>query len=129
LNNSKYYTIIKEIKENIAKNGITKSISDDLKVLRKIVVDENQPLLAKVIRLTYQHIEKNGTFNVAIPEDEPLEDANGNIIETEKEETKINPEESLNYLLSNMLDLDNKTNIADIRAFVADLKEQAGEDW
>ena len=129
MNNSKYYTIIKEIKENIAKNGITKSISDDLKVLRKIVVDENQPLLAKVIRLTYQHIEKNGTFNVAIPEDEPLEDANGNIIETEKEETKINPEESLNYLLSNMLDLDNKTNIADIRAFVADLKEQAGEDW
>ncbi len=129
MNNSKYYTIIKGIKEDITKNGITRGISEDFKALRKIVVDENQPLLAKVIRLTYQHIEKNGTFNVAIPEDEPIEDADGNIIEIEKEEVEINPEESLNYLLSNMLEPDNKMNIADIRAFVADLKEQAGEDW
>jgi len=129
LNNSKYYTIIKEIKENIANNGVTRDIVADFKTLRKIVVEENQPLLAKIIRLTYQHIDENGTFQVAIPDDEPIEDAEGNIIEIEKDEVAINPEDSLNYLLSIMLEPDNKMNISDIRAFVADLKEQAGEDW
>lgn len=129
MNNSKYYTIIKEIKENIANNGVTRDIVADFKTLRKIVVEENQPLLAKIIRLTYQHIDENGTFQVAIPDDEPIEDAEGNIIEIEKDEAAINPEESLNYLLSIMLEPDNKMNISDIRAFVADLKEQAGEDW
>lgn len=129
MNNSKYYTIIKKIKENIANNGVTRDIVADFKTLRKIVVEENQPLLAKIIRLTYQHIDENGTFQVAIPDDEPIEDAEGNIIEIEKDEAAINPEESLNYLLSIMLEPDNKMNISDIRAFVADLKEQAGEDW
>ena len=129
LNNSKYYTIIKKIKEDIAKNGITNDIVEDFKTLRKIVIDEEQPLLAKVLRLTYQHIEANDTFNVAIPEDEPIELEDGEILEIEKTETEINPVESLDYLLSNLLEPHNKMNISDIRAFVAELKEQAGEDW
>jgi hypothetical protein len=124
LNNSKYYAILKGIKENIAKNGITQDIVDDFKNLRKIVVDEKQPLLAKVIRLTYQYIEENNTFNVAIPEDEPIEG-----IETESNTSQINPVESLDYLLSNLLEPHNKMNILDIRAFVTELKEIAGEDW
>ena len=33
------------------------------------------PLLAKVIRLTYEHIEAYQTFDIPIPEDEPVEDA------------------------------------------------------
>jgi protein-arginine kinase activator protein McsA len=126
LNNSKYYTIIKEIKTNIAKNGVTTDIVENLKTLRKIVVDESQPLLAKTLRLIYQHIERNGTFNVAIPEDEPIEDAE---VEIEVKETEIDPVESLDYLLSNLLEPENKTNVADIRDYVAKLKEIAGEDW
>jgi len=126
LNNSKYYTIIKEIKANIAENGITKDIIEDLKTLRKIVVDENQPLLAKTLRLIYQHIEANDTFNIPIPEDEPID---GLEVEQETIVTEINPVESLDYLLSNLLEPDNKMNIADIRDFVAKLKEEAGEDW
>jgi flagellar biosynthesis/type III secretory pathway chaperone len=124
LNNSKYYAILKEIKKNIVENGITQDTVDDFKNLRKIVVKEKQPLLAKVIRLTYQHIEENNTFNVAIPEDEPIEG-----IETESNTSQINPVESLDYLLSNLLEPHNKMNILDIRAFVTELKELAGEDW
>jgi len=124
LTNTQYYKLIDKIKAEIAKNGVTKAIVDDLKAMREMVVIENQPLLAKVIRLTFQHIEKNGTFNVAIPEDEPIEG-----YEEDKISTEINPVESLDYLLSNMKEVSKKTNESDIREFVADLKEQAGEDW
>lgn len=124
MTNTQYYKLIDKIKAEIAKNGVTKAIVDDLKAMREMVVIENQPLLAKVIRLTFQHIEKNGTFNVAIPEDEPIEG-----FEEAEISTEINPVESLDYLLSNMKEVSKKTNESDIREFVADLKEQAGEDW
>lgn len=124
MNNTQYYKLIDKIKAEINKNGISTNIIADLKAMREMVVTENQPLLAKVIRLIYQHIEENNTFNVAIPEDEPIEGFEENVAETE-----INPVESLDYLLSNMSNPSKKSNIADIRDFVADLKEQAGEDW
>ena len=124
MNNTQYYKLIEKVKKEIAKNGVTTAIIDDLKAMRVMVVAENQPLLAKVIRLTFQHIEEHGTFNVAIPEDEPIEG-----FEDEMVSADINPVESLDYLLSNISDVSKKSNEADIREFVADLKEQAGEDY
>ena len=124
MNNTQYYKLIEKVKKEIAKNGVTTAIIDDLKAMRVMVVAENQPLLAKVIRLTFQHIEEHGTFNVAIPEDEPIEG-----FEDEMVNSEINPVESLDYLLSNISDVSKKSNEADIREFVADLKEQAGEDY
>lgn len=124
MNNTQYYKLIEKVKKEIAKNGVTTAIIDDLKAMRVMVVAENQPLLAKVIRLTFQHIEEHGTFNVAIPEDEPIEG-----FEDEMVSAEINPVESLDYLLSNISDVSKKSNEADIREFVADLKEQAGEDY
>ena len=125
MTNTQYYKLIDKIKKEIAKNGVTTAIVDDLKAMRVMVVAENQPLLAKIIRLTFQHIEANNTFNVAIPDDEPFD--NVEVVEIEKSE--INPVESLDYLLSNISDISNKSNIADIRDFVTDLKEQAGENY
>ena len=124
MKDTRYYKLIDKIKAEIAKNGVTTAIVDDLKAMREMVVEENQPLLAKVIRLTFQHIEQNNTFNVAIPEDEPIEGH-----EDEMVIAPINPVESLDYLLSNMTAISKKSNEADIREFVADLKEQAGEDY
>ncbi len=123
--NTQYYKLIDKIKKEIAKNGVTTSIVDDLKAMRVMVVTEEQPLLAKVIRLTFQHVEANKSFNVAIPEDEPIEGFEKEQVLT----TEINPVESLDYLLSNISDISNTSNIADIREFVADLKEQAGENY
>ncbi len=125
MTNSKYYKLIDKIKAEIAKNGISQNIVSDLKDLRVMVVAENQPLLAKAIRLTFQHIESNETFNIAIPDDEPIE----GFEDVEKLETEINPVESLDYLLSNMSDISNKMNVIDIRAFVTVLKELAGENY
>ncbi len=124
MNNSKYYKSLKELKKIIAKDGVTTAIVDQLKALRVLVVDENQPLLAKTTRLIFQHIEANDTFNVAIPDDEPIEG-----FEKEETDDEINAVESLDYLFSNMENYDKKMNEADIRGFVADMKVQAGEDY
>ncbi len=128
MTNTKYFKLIDKIKADLAKNGIvTETIVADLTAMRVMVVNENQPLLAKVIRLTFQHIEANDTFNVAIPDDEPFEDEDGE--EIEREAAEIVPLESLDYLLSNMGDISNSMNVTDIRGFVADLKAQAGENY
>ena len=123
--NTKYYKLIDKIRAEIATNGITTAIIDDLKAMRVMVIAENQPLLAKVIRLIFQHVEEHETFNVAIPDDEPIEGHE----EEQVLSTEINPVESLDYLLSSMIDVTKSSNELDIRGFVADLKEQAGEDW
>ena len=125
MTNTKYYKLIDKVKAEIAKNGVTTAITEDLKEMREMVVAEKQPLLAKAIRLTFQHIEEHKTFNVAIPEDEPIEGHE----EEQVTSSEINPTESLDYLLSSMTKVSMKSNELDIREFVADLKEQAGEDW
>lgn len=112
------------------RNGIiTNTIVEDLKELRKFVVEENIPLLAKVTRLTYEHISENEDFLIAIPDDEPLETEEGEEeIETEESE-KITGQESLEYMLSLMAEHDNKLNEMELREYVKALKEEAGEDY
>ncbi|MCF6350663.1 MAG: hypothetical protein L3J23_06470 [Flavobacteriaceae bacterium] len=123
MNNPIYYKSLKKIKEIIANDGVTTAIVEQLKALRVLVVEENQPLLAKAIRLIFQHIVANNTFNIEIPEDEPIEG-----FEKEPITVEIDPVESLSYLFSNMENYDKKMNEADIRGFVVAMKEQAGED-
>ena len=113
------------------RNGIiTNTLVEDLKELRKFVVEENIPLLAKVTRLTYEHIGEHEDFLIAIPDDEPLElDEEGaeeiEIIETEE----VKGQESLEYMLSLMAEHDNKLNEMELREYVKALKEHAGEDY
>ena len=112
------------------RNGIiTNTIVEDLKELRKFVVEENIPLLAKVTRLTYEHIAENDDFLIAIPDDEPIE------MEEDSEEVEVSEgeevtgQESLEYMLSLMAEHDNKVNELELREYVKALKEHAGEDY
>ncbi|MBT8318529.1 MAG: hypothetical protein KJP01_00175, partial [Gramella sp.] len=105
------------------------TIVEDLKELRKFVVEENIPLLAKVTRLTYEHIGEHEDFHIAIPDDEPLEldedSEETEVIETEE----VKGQESLEYMLSLMAEHDNKLNEMELREYVKALKEHAGEDY
>lgn len=96
------------------RNGIiTNTLVEDLKELRPFAVEEQNPLLAKVIRLTYEHLETYQTFDIPIPEDEPLEG-----VEEDEEETKsVDPQESLDYLLSLMAEPKNKINALELREY------------
>lgn len=113
------------------RNGIiTNTIVEDLKELRKLVVEENIPLLAKVTRLAYEHIDENDDFLIAIPDDEPLELDEEAEVDTEIVETEdVTGQESLEYMLSLMAEHSNKVNEIELRDYVKALKEHAGEDY
>jgi hypothetical protein len=107
------------------RNGIiTNTIVEDLKELRPYAVEENSPLLAKVIRLTFEHIETYDSFNIPIPEDEPVE----GFEEEPESNNEFDPAESLDYLLSLMAEAKNKINAIELREYSNQLMAYAEEN-
>ncbi|MGE0562727.1 MAG: hypothetical protein AB7O47_12990 [Flavobacteriales bacterium] len=108
--------LIVKLQKDLAKSGIVKdNLVKGLQELRPFALAENDPTLTKVIRLTYEHIAENGTFNIPIPADEAI---------VEGEEPEImdmddfdNKRDSLDYLLSLMLDRKNPTNQLDLAEY------------
>tara|TARA_R100000935_G_scaffold2_7_gene22 strand:- start:451 stop:825 length:375 start_codon:yes stop_codon:yes gene_type:complete len=123
LKNPKAQKLIDKIQRDLLRNGlITNTIVEDLKQLRPYAIEEENPLLAKVIRLTFEHIEENDSFEIPIPDDEPLDDEQEDITDTESESS---PQESLDYLLSLMHDTSIKNNVIDLREYSRALAEYA----
>lgn len=131
MENIKAQKLLNKIQRDLMRNGIiTNTIVEDLKELRKLVVEENIPLLAKVTRLAYEHIDENDDFLIAIPDDEPLELDEEAEVDTEIVETEdVTGQESLEYMLSLMAEHSNKVNEIELRDYVKALKEHAGEDY
>lgn len=121
LKNPKAQKLIDKIQRDLLRNGlIVNTIVEDLKQLRPFAIEEENPLLAKVIRLTFEHIEENDSFEIPIPDDEPLDDEQEEVTETES-----SPQESLDYLLSLMHDTSIKNNVIDLREYSRALAEYA----
>ena len=85
-----------------------------------MVVKEDLPVLAKVLRLTYQHLEAFEDFLVPIPEDEPLDE--------DQEKEDIKGKESMLYLLNLIKHHDNKFNQEEIRHYIDYLEVFAEDD-
>lgn len=114
--------LIVKIQRDLAKSGIVKdNLVKDLKELRNFALAEQDPTLTKVIRLTYEHIEQTGTFSIPIPADEAV--IEGEEPEVMDMEDFDNKRESLNYLLSLMLDRKNPTNRQDLEEYRDMLKD------
>ncbi len=108
--------LIVKLQRDLAKSGIVKdNLVKGLKELRNFSLAEEDPTLTKVIRLTFEHIEQGGTFNIPIPADEAI--VEGEEIELMDMDDFDNKRESLNYLLSLMLDRKNPTNREDLIAY------------
>lgn len=123
MKNPKGQKLLDKIQRNLMRNGIIiNTIVEDLKELRPYAVEEENPLLAKVIRLTYEHIETYQTFSIPIPEDEPLDE------NEEVSASDFDPQESLDYLLSIMFDTTIKNNQMDLREYSIDLQKYAEEN-
>lgn len=108
--------LINKIQLDLFKKGfIAETLITDLKKLREYSLEEQNPVLTKAIRLTYEHLEANGAFLIAIPDDEPVDE------ETElvkgEEATSENNMESLEYLISLFSDLSHKNNLLDLREY------------
>ena len=124
MNNIKAQQLLNKIQRDLMRNGIIiNTLVNDLKELRTLVVEEGQPLLAKTIRLTYEHVDAYDSFNIAIPEDDPVEE--GEEAPVQEETTG---QESLDYLLSLMADPSNRVNEIELREYVSALKEYAEEN-
>ncbi len=113
MENKKAIKLIDKILEDLDKNGINSdSLIDDLKQLREYALEEQIPLVVKVLRYTYEHIEENDSFLIPIPDDEPVSDEDSNITSSD-----VDPIESLKYMISLTKSLKNKTNVADLREY------------
>lgn len=124
MNNIKAQKLLNKIQRDLMRNGIiTNTMVKDLKELRSLVVEEGQPLLAKAIRLTYEHVDAYDSFNIAIPEDDPVEEGEEAPIQEE-----TTGQESLDYLLSLMADPSNRVNEIELREYVNAFNEYAEEN-
>ena len=111
--------LINKIQAGVLKSGIeTDSLITNFKALREFAREEKNPTLVKLTRLTYEHLEEYDGFHIPIPADEPVEEVDGDeVAATPLQETPHDPVESLNYMLSAMLNPSNKINQEDIQYY------------
>ena len=125
--------LIEKLQKSLAKDGIKKidAISEGLKELRPFALEEQDPTLTKVTRLTYEHIDANKTFSIPLPPEEAIapeleegeeapEEVEMIVSTIESDDDRV---ESLDYLFSLMLDRENADNIQDMFAYRDALKE------
>lgn len=126
MKNQKAIKLLNKLIGDVEQNGIiTNTVVEDLKSLRPYAVEEERPLLAKTIRLVFEHIEAYQTFDIPIPEEEPIE---GYEELLEEQDTESDPGESLLYLLNLIAEPENKSNRLDLRAYVDALQVYAEEN-
>tara|TARA_R110002051_G_scaffold286839_1_gene349475 strand:+ start:648 stop:1025 length:378 start_codon:yes stop_codon:yes gene_type:complete len=124
LENKQAITVIDRIIKNLDATGInTDTLIDDIKTLRTYTIEVENPLAVKVLRYTYEHIENNDSFLIPIPEDTPLDDEAFEDETIETVETESDPVESLKYVISLIRNLDNSSNISDLKYYKKALVE------
>jgi len=124
LENKQAITVIDRILKNLDATGInTDTLIDDIKTLRTYTIEVENPLAVKVLRYTYEHIENNDSFLIPIPEDTPLDDEAFEDETIETVETELDPVESLKYVISLIRNLDNSSNISDLKYYKKALVE------
>ncbi|WP_267739722.1 hypothetical protein [Myroides injenensis] len=121
MENANALKLIKQIQSDLITDGLViENIVPNLKKLREYALLEEKPVLVKAIRLTYEHLENNNAFLIAVPSDEPIEETEE--ISTEEKVTSETDLESLQYLLSLFKDINNKHNLADLREYNSKLQ-------
>lgn len=108
---------LESIIAKVEKDGLKASkLVDDLKELREFALKEQDPLVTKVLRLTYEYITENKSFDVQAQYEE---DDDGNEYPLE-----IDDKENLLYLLSLLENADHKINREEIKDYRTALKQE-----
>ena len=84
--------------------------------MREIALKEQDPLVTKVLRLTYEYLQENEAFDVQAQFEE---DEEGNEYPLE-----IEDKENLLYLLNLLKNADHKLNREEIKDYRTSLKEE-----
>lgn len=100
---------------NVEKDGLSaKGLIDDLKELREYALKEQDPLVTKVLRLSYEYLGENNSFDVQAQYEED-EEENEYPIEIEDVENFL-------YLLNLLKSADHKINREEIKDYRTALK-------
>lgn len=113
---------LKELIEKINSDFNIEETIEALKSIRQVALEEEDPLLVRVFRQTYEYLEENECFDYTV-EKEYEENEDG-----EEEETIKNPGtdvENLTYLLRLILKSENRFNREEIKEMRTWLKENA----
>lgn len=106
---------LEQIIANVEKKGLAApQLIEDLKELREMALLEQDPLVVKVLRLTYEFIQENECFDV---EAQYEEDEEGNEYPIE-----IDDKENLLYILNLLKNADHKINREEIKDYRSALK-------
>lgn len=104
-----------EIITLVEKKGVTAAkLIANLKELRELALKEQDPLVTKVLRLTYEYLAEHENFEVAAQYDED-EEGNEYPIEIEAKENML-------YLLNLLKKADHKINREEIKDYRTALK-------
>lgn len=115
MENRQALKLIEKIQKELFKDNFeVPEIVTDLKKLREISLELNNPVLTKALRLAYEHLENNNSFYIGIPDDEPVDVKD---VENQANNSEENNIESLNYFLSLLTDLDKKNNMLDLKEY------------
>lgn len=109
--------LLEKIITKVEAEGIlADGLIDELKELREFALKEQDPLVTKVIRLTYEYLTENEAYDV---EAQYEEDEDGSEYPLE-----IEDKENLLYLLSLLRNADHKINREEIKDYRTALKEE-----
>lgn len=118
MENKKATKLIESIVKDLESNQIiTNDVVEMVKELRPFAVEESLPVVAKTLRLVYEHIKENEVFAIPIPQDEPLTDEEiGEGAEAGTYEI-ITGSDSLLYLINLIKKSENPANKIEIREY------------
>ena len=115
MENKQALKLIEKIQKDLLQNKFEVSkIVDDLKKIREISLELNNPVVTKALRLAYEHLASNNAFLIGIPDDEPIDSKEGTVATSISEENNI---VSFNYFLSLFTDLTKKNNVLDLKEY------------
>jgi hypothetical protein len=101
----------------VEKDGVKASkLVEDLKALRELALKEQDPLVTKVLRLTYEFLTENKSFSVQAQYEEDEEENEYPI--------EIEDNENLLYLLNLLKNADHKINREEIKDYRTALKQE-----
>lgn len=104
----------KNLKELLKNKFSVAALIADLKTIRELTLDLQNPTVTKSLRLAYEHLENNNAFLIAIPADEPIDSEATENVMSFSDDNNI---ESLSYYLSLFTDLNKKNNLLDIKEY------------
>jgi len=103
--------------EKVENQGIqAENLIEDLKDLRASALKEQDPLVTKVLRLAYEYLTENESFDVQAQYEEDEEG--------DEYPLEIEDKENLLYLLNLLKNADHKINREEIKDYRTALKEE-----